>query len=146
MAAETEYLARFVDATIIVIESGVTTRAQLREAAATLQRLDVASVGFVLNRVTLEKADPSFRHSVQVTEKYLRLQGHSFKQDLDDLQKQRKMHGASRRAAEMPQIGNKPQPETHVFYLPEWKATNPQGDVEAAKAEARRQGYEVVER
>ena len=146
VSAETEYLARFVDAAIVVIESGVTTRTQLREVAATLQRLDVASVGFVLNRVSLEKADPSFRQSVQVTEKYLRLQGRSFKQDLDDLQKRRKMHGASRNAAEMPQIGNEPQPETHVFYLPEWKATNPLGDVEAAKAEARRQGYEVVER
>jgi len=146
VSAETEYLARFVDAAIIVIESGVTTRTQLREAAATLQRLDVASVGFVLNRVALEKADPSFHQSVQVTEKYLRLQGHSFKQDLEDLQKQRKMHGASRRAAEMHQIGNKPRPETHVFYLPEWKATNPLGDVEAAKAEALRLGYEVVER
>src|ERR1019366_8430062 len=91
VAAETEYLARFVDATIIVIESGVTTRAQLREAAATLQRLDVSSVGFVLNRVALENADPSFRQSVRVTEKYLRLQSHSFKQDLDELQEQRKM-------------------------------------------------------
>jgi hypothetical protein len=46
----------------------------------------------------------------------------------------------------MPKIGNQPKPETHVFYLPEWKATNPLGDVEAAIAEARRLGYEVVER
>ena len=65
LSAETEYLARFVDCAIVVVQSGVTTRAQLREAAATLQKLDVAAVGFVLNRVGLEKADPAFRLSVE---------------------------------------------------------------------------------
>jgi succinoglycan biosynthesis transport protein ExoP len=75
VSAETEYLARFVDCAIVVIESGKTTRQQLREAAATLQRLDVAAVGFVLNRVGLEKADPAFRASVQAIEKHLEIQG-----------------------------------------------------------------------
>ena len=72
--------------------------------------------------------------------------GHSFKKNLDELQEQKKMQAAPRAEVSMPQIGNNPQPETHVFYLPEWKTTNPMGDVEAAKAEARRRGYEVVER
>lgn len=74
LSAETEYLARFVDCAIVVVESGVTTRAQLRATAHTLQRLDVASVGFVLNRIGLAKADPAFRHSVQDVEKHLRSQ------------------------------------------------------------------------
>ena len=41
VSAETEYLARFVDCAIVVIESGATTRGELREAAALLQRLNV---------------------------------------------------------------------------------------------------------
>jgi len=37
VSAETEYMARFVDCAIVVVESGVTTRAQLRDAAANLE-------------------------------------------------------------------------------------------------------------
>jgi uncharacterized protein involved in exopolysaccharide biosynthesis len=77
VSAETEYMARFVDAAIVVIQSGVTTRTQLREAASTLQRLDVTAVGFVLNRVGLEKADASFRRSVCGIEQHLRAQSSS---------------------------------------------------------------------
>jgi uncharacterized protein involved in exopolysaccharide biosynthesis len=77
ISAETEYLARFVDCAIVVVESGVTTRAQLRTTAKTLQRLNVASVGFVLNRIGMAKADPAFRHSMQAAEKHLRSQSNS---------------------------------------------------------------------
>jgi Mrp family chromosome partitioning ATPase len=77
ISAETAYLARFVDCVIVVIESGVTTRAQLREVATTLQRLNVAAVGFVLNRVGLAKADPGFRQSVYAVERHLRSQSRS---------------------------------------------------------------------
>ena len=146
VSAETEYLAHFVDAVIVVAQSGVTTRAQLRDAAARLQRLDVAAVGFVLNRVGLKTADPAFRQSIQVTEQYLGLQSRSFKQNLEDQRRERKRQTASERLTSTPRMADLPQPETHVFYLPGWKATNPQGDVEAAKAEAKRLGYEVVER
>jgi uncharacterized protein involved in exopolysaccharide biosynthesis len=74
VSAETEYLARYVDCAIVVIESGVTTREQLREAARTLQRLKVGAIGFVLNRVGLAKADPAFRAAVEAVEKHLRAQ------------------------------------------------------------------------
>lgn len=77
LSAETEYLARFVDAAIVVVESGKTTRAQLRGIAHRLQKLDVGAVGFVLNRVGLEKADPVFRHSVRAIEDHLRAQNRS---------------------------------------------------------------------
>jgi hypothetical protein len=146
VSAETEYLARFVDAAIVVIESGVSTRAQLRHVATSLQRLDVPVVGFVLNRVGLRKADPPFRQSVRDIEKYLRAQSRAFKNEPEEVQEQKRRQMAFDPAAPMPKIGNQPKPETHVFYLPEWKATNPLGDVEAAIAEARRLGYEVVER
>ena len=74
VSAETEYLARHVDFAIVVVASGVTTRAQLREVATTLQRLDVAAVGFVLNRIGLKKADPAFRLSVRAIEDHLNTQ------------------------------------------------------------------------
>jgi hypothetical protein len=75
VSAETEYLARFADCAIVVIESGVTTRAELREAARTIERLKVAAVGFVLNRVGLKKADAAFRKSVEGVERHLRIYG-----------------------------------------------------------------------
>jgi uncharacterized protein involved in exopolysaccharide biosynthesis/Mrp family chromosome partitioning ATPase len=74
VSAETEYLARHVDCAIVMVASGLTTRAQLRETAATLQRLDVAAVGFVLNRIGLRKADPAFRQSVRAIEDHLNAQ------------------------------------------------------------------------
>ena len=74
ISAETEYLARFVDCAIVVAESGVTTRAQLLAAVDTLQRLNVAAMGFVLNRVKLAMADPAFRHSVREIENHRRAQ------------------------------------------------------------------------
>ena len=71
VSGETEYLARFVDSAIVVIESGVTTRTQLRDVAHTLQRLDVSAVGFVLNRISLKKATSSFRDSVRAVDVHL---------------------------------------------------------------------------
>jgi polysaccharide biosynthesis transport protein len=77
LSAETEYLVRSVDGALVVIQSGVTTRAQLLAAVNTLQRLEVGAIGFVLNRVSLAKADPAFRRSLHEMEKHLRTQGAS---------------------------------------------------------------------
>ncbi len=77
LSAEAEYLARSVDCAIVVLQSGVTTRAQLNTVANTLKRLDVGTVGFVLNRVSLHKADPAFRKSIEEVEAHLRAQGKS---------------------------------------------------------------------
>jgi uncharacterized protein involved in exopolysaccharide biosynthesis len=77
ISAETEYLARFVDAVVVVVESGVTTRAQLRATANTLQRLEVSAVGFVLNRIRLKSADPVFRQTVQDMERHQQSQSRS---------------------------------------------------------------------
>ncbi|KAA6457880.1 hypothetical protein DYQ86_21160 [Acidobacteria bacterium AB60] len=78
VSGETEYLARFVDSAIVVIESGVTTRSELRELSRTLQRLEVSAVGFVLNRVPLAKANASFRDSVKAVEQHLHAQSRAF--------------------------------------------------------------------
>ena len=60
-SADTEYLARFADCVIVVAESGVTTRDQLHNTVKCLQRLNVAAVGFVLNRVKEAKASVELR-------------------------------------------------------------------------------------
>jgi Mrp family chromosome partitioning ATPase len=65
VSAETEYLARSVDCAIVVIQSGVTTRRQLRATANVLSRLNVGSVGFLLNRIDLSTADAGFKNSIK---------------------------------------------------------------------------------
>ena len=77
VSAETEYLARFADCAIVVIESGVTSRTEIRNVATRLQHLNVSAVGFVLNRVGHAKADPAFRASVLAVEKHLQNQKNS---------------------------------------------------------------------
>lgn len=62
---ETEYLVRQADCAIVVIEAGVTTRAQLRHTANILQRAKAPAVGFVLNRVKAPFADADFRRSLE---------------------------------------------------------------------------------
>jgi uncharacterized protein involved in exopolysaccharide biosynthesis len=71
ISAETEHLARSVDSAIVVIQSGVTTRAQVLAALQALQRLEVGTIGFVLNRVGLENAGPIYRRSIQEIEEHL---------------------------------------------------------------------------
>ncbi len=73
---ETQRLVQSAHCTIVVIESGVTTREQLRTVASILQRTKAPAVGFVLNRVRLAVADPEFRRSVREMGGRLRKQGH----------------------------------------------------------------------
>ena len=117
ISAETAYLARFVDCVIVVVQSGETTRVQLREVAQTLQRLNAAAAGFVLNRVSLATADPAFRQSVAEVEKHLSSQNRA----------------SGRRAAQTPA----PKPEVRNY--PETKAAAypaPAGAVYAPPAAA----------
>ena len=79
-SAETEYLARFVDAVVVVVESGVTTRRQLRSVAGSLQKLEVKAAGFVLNRIRLNKADPLFRQMIEEMERRQKTQAYRAKE------------------------------------------------------------------
>lgn len=56
---------RFVDCTIMVIQSGLTILAQPREATHPAQRMEVAAVAFGSNGISLEKAYPLFRRSLR---------------------------------------------------------------------------------
>jgi hypothetical protein len=77
LSAGTEYLVRSVDGALVVIQFGITTRAQLLAAVNTLQRFQISAIGFVLNRVSLAQADSEFRHSLHEMEQHLRIQGAS---------------------------------------------------------------------
>ena len=67
-SAETEYLVRCADATILIAESGVTLKAELFQSATLLQQLNVAGVGAVLQELHLQDADEAFRAAVDAVE------------------------------------------------------------------------------
>jgi len=115
-SAETEYLARFVDCAIVVIESGVTTRIQLRQAATTLQRLNVRAVGFVLNRVRLEHADTPFRISVEAVETRQQAQARNdaSRSERDSSVSVRTVGQEPTRREELPKV-----PPMHAMFEPE---------------------------
>ena len=75
VSAGAEFQVRRADWTIAVIESGVTTRAELRSLASTLKRLDAPAVGFILHQVSLDKADPAFRRSIREAERHVEHNG-----------------------------------------------------------------------
>ena len=64
ISADTEYLARIADGTIIVAQSGRTTRKQLERSASLLERLHVPGVAVALNRVDPQHADAALRQDV----------------------------------------------------------------------------------
>jgi Mrp family chromosome partitioning ATPase len=64
ISADTEYLARVADGTIIVAQSGRTTRKQLQRSASLLERLHVPGVAVALNRVNPSHADAALRQDV----------------------------------------------------------------------------------
>ena len=71
-SAETEYLVRCADATILIAESGVTLKSELFQSAVLLQQLNVAGVGAVLQELHLKDADASFRAAVAAVERLQR--------------------------------------------------------------------------
>jgi polysaccharide biosynthesis transport protein len=65
ISAETEYLARFADVTIVVAESGKTKKAELVRATKLLERLNVRGVGAIVNKVSLLRADRTVKQDLQ---------------------------------------------------------------------------------
>jgi uncharacterized protein involved in exopolysaccharide biosynthesis/Mrp family chromosome partitioning ATPase len=64
-SAETEYLARCADVTILLTCAGKTTKAKLLRAARLLERLDVPGTATVINKVSLLRVDKSIRNDVR---------------------------------------------------------------------------------
>lgn len=64
-SAETEYLARCVDVTVLVATAGKTTKARLSRAARLLERIDVSGVAAIINEVRLARVNSSTRTDVR---------------------------------------------------------------------------------
>jgi uncharacterized protein involved in exopolysaccharide biosynthesis len=67
--AQTEYVARCADATILVIECSVTTRQELTQATDLLHRLNVTRIAAVLEEVQLRHADSAFRAAIDALDR-----------------------------------------------------------------------------
>jgi succinoglycan biosynthesis transport protein ExoP len=64
-SAETEYLARCADVTILVTEAGKTTKGKLNRAARLLEKLDISGAAAVINKVRLIRVDDSQKHDLK---------------------------------------------------------------------------------
>ncbi|HEX3471157.1 MAG TPA: AAA family ATPase [Silvibacterium sp.] len=60
-SAETEYLARFADVTILVSECAKTKKAELKRTARLLERLNVGGVAVIINKVGLLRAEKTLK-------------------------------------------------------------------------------------
>jgi succinoglycan biosynthesis transport protein ExoP len=65
ISAETEYLARMADVTVLVSEAGKTKKAWLTRAARLLERLGVAGAAAVVNKVHPARAEEALKHDLR---------------------------------------------------------------------------------
>jgi polysaccharide biosynthesis transport protein len=65
ISAETEYLARMADVTVLVSESGKTKKAWLTRAARLLERLGVAGAAAAINKVHPARAEEALKHDLR---------------------------------------------------------------------------------
>jgi hypothetical protein len=65
ISAETEYLARMADVTVLVSEAGKTKKAWLTRAARLLERLGVAGAAAVVNKVHPSRAEEALKHDLR---------------------------------------------------------------------------------
>jgi succinoglycan biosynthesis transport protein ExoP len=63
-SAESEYLARFADVTILVGESARTTKGELKRAARLLERLNAGGVAVIINKMGLLRAETSLKRDI----------------------------------------------------------------------------------
>jgi uncharacterized protein involved in exopolysaccharide biosynthesis len=64
ISAHTEYLARVSDATVLVVKASATTKQELDRAARLLERLEVAGVAVVLNKISLGRTDRALKNEL----------------------------------------------------------------------------------
>ena len=73
ISAYTEYLARGVDVTVLVVKSSATTKPELERSARILERLDTAGVAVILNKMSLGRADRALKKEFRRYEHSLEL-------------------------------------------------------------------------
>jgi capsular polysaccharide biosynthesis protein len=64
-SAETEYLARCADVTVLVATAAKTTKARLSRAARLLERIDVSGVAAIISEVRLARVNSSTRNDMR---------------------------------------------------------------------------------
>jgi polysaccharide biosynthesis transport protein len=64
ISAETEYLARFADVTLLIAEAEKTTKAQLFRSARLLERLQIPGMGVVINKMCYRWANRATREDL----------------------------------------------------------------------------------
>jgi cellulose biosynthesis protein BcsQ len=65
ISANTEYLARVADATVLVVKASTTTKSELDRAARLLERLEVGGVAVVLNKISLGRVDRDMKKELR---------------------------------------------------------------------------------
>jgi Mrp family chromosome partitioning ATPase len=68
ISAETEYLARFADVTILVTEAAKTTKSHLVRTARLLERLQVPGMAVVLNKIPYKRVNRATRDDISAFE------------------------------------------------------------------------------
>ena len=68
ISAETEYLARFADVTILIAEASNTTKAQLIRAARLLERLQIPGMAVIINKIAYRRVNRAAREDVNAFE------------------------------------------------------------------------------
>jgi succinoglycan biosynthesis transport protein ExoP len=71
ISAETEYLARFADVTVLISEAGKTRKAQLLRASRVLERLRARGIAAVINKVNLMRAPKAMRDDLEQFETHV---------------------------------------------------------------------------
>ncbi len=69
VSAQTEYLARLADATVLVVKARGTTRQDLESTARVLEQLEVAGVAVILNKIRVDRADGALKKALRSYEK-----------------------------------------------------------------------------
>ena len=72
ISANTEYLARLADATVLVVKSGMTTKQELDRAARLLERLQANGVAVILNKMSQDRADGALKRELNRYEESFR--------------------------------------------------------------------------
>jgi succinoglycan biosynthesis transport protein ExoP len=65
ISAETEYLCRCADVTILVTEAGNTTRRKVTRTARLLEKLDIGGAAAVINKVRLMRVEDNLKHDLK---------------------------------------------------------------------------------
>jgi Mrp family chromosome partitioning ATPase len=68
ISAETEYLARFADVTILIAEASNTTKAQLIRASRLLERLQIRGMAVIINKIAYRRVNRATREDVNAFE------------------------------------------------------------------------------